>query len=52
MQLKWTLQSLKDLLEEDLTMSKWDTFEMILKDHLLEDFLRAIYQAMNKLEAD
>ena len=32
-QLKWTLQTLGDLLEKDLTMCKWDQFVVILKDH-------------------
>ena len=38
-QLKWTLQTLKDLLEGDLTMCKWDQLVVILVDHGLEDFL-------------
>ena len=41
--LKWTLQSIKDLLEGDITMMKWDLFNTILQDHSLQDLLKPVY---------
>ena len=49
--MKWTPESIKGMMSGQLTMAKWDTFTVMLKDHYLEEYSNKIY--MNRtLEED
>ena len=49
--MKWALESVHSLMSGNLTMEKWDTFTVLLKDYYLEEYYNNIYMK-RKLDQD